>query len=418
MSELEMKTYDALVAENPELVRILTPGMADGMFASSSATVSSLSPEWKTNALKNFKYYKKHGSFINAFHRFGINKAVIGVGAGPSFHKNKDLLKRIYQWNLQFSLSEQPFVIVATNKMFKPLLQLGIHPHFVFLIDAGDVLYEQLCVDIPEEAKKSILVTGLQVSNKIIKGWDKNGGHICFYGLSDVESPELVKKIGKRELDRICLHQGGNVLNTLWAAAGKVLGSYVFMAIANDLCMKYSNSYEERAKGFYSVGDYRMSILNKRDDAKDNFAWMGVSNLKENQFMPGNMVYDLELVSTSRQLWIYKTWIEVQATVWAKQKSFQYFNCTEGGICGVNARVNNGSMMGEKSNWFLMDEVIPGRWFTRPLKTAVDMFLEARELCRMRTGVILTDVRNAGILPGQIIGVNSIGQARSITDFR
>lgn len=386
---------DDIFNDNPTMERVVSREMVDIMFANNRHTVESLSPQWRENTLKNVKLYRKHGAFRDSFERFGINKAVVGIGAGPSFNLNKKALREMYAWNLQFPVLEQPFIFIATNKIFKSCLELGIQPHMVMLVDAGDVLYPQLCQGIPGKAKGTILVTGLHASHKILRKWDKQGGHIAFYCIGDEEdSKEIRKKIGD-DWDRIHIEQGGNVMNTMWMLANHILGSSVFIAVGNDLAFKYSRDYADRAGSFYADGDYRLSILNKRDDAQDKMAWMGFCNMTQSNIQPERTLCDFQVMGTSRLLWIYKTWIEVQVGLWAAKKSFHYYNCSESGILGVLARESSGPALGEKDNWYLMDELFPKRWHTRTLKQAATEFINARSmLCQDQAG-ILSDVRYA-----------------------
>ena len=73
----------------------------------------------------------------------GFNKALIGVGAGQSFNKNKDILKKLTDWDGIKSWQDRNFVIMAANHQFKPLLKMGIIPVFVVVADASDVVMEQ-----------------------------------------------------------------------------------------------------------------------------------------------------------------------------------------------------------------------------------------------------------------------------------
>ena len=91
-----VKEYEGLVDANPLVKSIITPEMAAKIFGNNEFTVSKLSAIWKANLEKNLKLYKKHGSFVEAFRGYGAGKAVIAVGSGPSFNKNKHILKKVY----------------------------------------------------------------------------------------------------------------------------------------------------------------------------------------------------------------------------------------------------------------------------------------------------------------------------------
>lgn len=404
-----LKTEDVLGA-NPLMEKIVSREMADIMFANNDHTVSQLKGLWLSNSLENAKkLYKKHGAFRDHFERFGTNKAVVGIGGGPSFNINKKALKELYEWNLQFPVKDQPFIFIATNKIFKSCIEIGLYPHMVMLVDAGDVLYPQLCEDIPEKARSTFLITGLHTSPRILKKWDKQGGHICFYSIGDEDdSKEIQKTIGD-DVDRIHIEQGGNIMNTMWIISGSVLNSRVFMAVGNDLSFKYTKDLEARRKSFYADGDYRLSILSKRDDARDVLAWMGFHNLVQSVIEPEKFLYDMKIMGTSRLLWVYKTWMEVQVGLWAGQKPFHYYNCSETGILGVLARENSGPGMMERDNWYLMDELVPKHWHTRTLKHAAEEFIAARMILCQTIKEEQFGVRSVGALPGKTDIVRSIG---------
>lgn len=379
----EIKTFKDLVREDDKIKKIVSPAMADFMFENNKFTVSKLNKTWVDNLNKNMKLYKKHGSVFDGIGGFGTNKAVIGVGAGPSFHNNKDVLKKIYQDNLLFSIDNQPFIIIATNKMFKPLVKMGIYPHFVVLVDAGEALYDQLCTDIPIIARQSILIAGLHTSNKILKKWDKNGGKILFYLIGSGEEKKIFKRKTLKDPDRHHIQQGGNILNTIWIISQRVLGSSIYMTVGNDLAYEYSKDREKREKSFYADGDYSFNKLNKRDEAKENLAWMGF-RFHKSPIIGGDSI-NMELMSTSRQMWVYKTFMEVQVALWADQKPFHFYNCSESGILGMLSR---GGDKKDDNNWFLIDELYPKRWHTMKLEDAANEFLRAKAWQEAtRTGV-------------------------------
>jgi len=399
----ELTSFEALRQENELVDKVMTPEMAAFMFDNNKFTVSNLEPQWNANMRKNIKFYNKHGSILDSFGGFGKNKAVIGVGAGPSFNINRDVLKEIYNYNLMFPLEEQPFIIIASNKQFKPLLEMGVYPHMTILIDAGDALYPQLCEGIPDHAKKSILIAGLHASPKIIEQWDKQGGEICFYLIGGDKNKEYFEKKTGQDAELVRIQQGGNVLNTLWILAYRYLHSTVFIAVGNDMAFSYSKNKAQRRKSFYADGDYILNIKNLRDEAKEELGWPGFHNLQQSDIAPNTILYDLEPMGTSKLLWIYKLWMETQIVVWSDQKPFHYYNCSESGILGVLAReYKAGKYMGDKDNWYLMDEVIPKRWHTRTLKQAFQEFVEAKLWLKQNQNEgILTGVGSAVGLPDQ-----------------
>lgn len=389
----EISSYEHLLAESHLVESIVSPEMADVVFDMGKGTIKSLIPVWKENTIKNLGLYKKHGSLRSAFNGFCANKAIIAVGAGPSFNKNKEVLKAIYKINIQYPLDKQPFFIISSNKQLKPLLDMGIFPHATILIDAGDALYPQLCDDMPSWAKNSILITGMHTSHKILKKWDKHGGLISFFIIGEDEDKKWFEKETGEDADYVWTSQGGNVMNTLWILANRVFKTQVFIMVGNDLCFKYSADKEERSKSFYADGDYRLNILNKRDEAKDNLGWMGF-NLKQSVIQPERLMIDLELVGMSRQLWVYKTWLEVQSTILSDKHKFHIFNASESGVCGMIARKHDSASMAMKENWFLLDD-LHKKWTTTTLAKACQTYLEARALCQIRT-----DAKPAGLWEG------------------
>lgn len=382
-----VETYKGLVDANPLVKNMISAEMADKIFSNNKFTVNKLSPVWKSNLEKNLKLYKKHGSFLESFQRYGQGKAVIAVGAGPSFNKNKHILKKVYDLNCQFPVEKQPFIIFASNKMFKPLLEMGIFPHFTLLIDSGEVLYDQLCKKVPTWAAKSILVTGLHTSHKINAKWDRRGGEICYYLIGEDEEKDFFKDKTGEDAEPIHIDQGGSVLNTMWILSQRVLDSEVFICIGNDLGFKLSGDKKEREQSFYSVGDYRTNILNKRDEAKSNLAWMGY-DLYESSIVPGRLMYDLMPMGISGQLWISKTWLEVQATLWSEKKRFLICNASEAGTLGMLYKSFEHGKMNDRDNCFLIDEILPKNWETTTLAKACEKFVRMKKCLetRMETG--------------------------------
>ena len=102
---------------------------------------------------------------------------------------------------------------------------------------------------------------------------------------------------------------------------------------------------------------------------------------------------------------------------WAEQEdfSFRYYNCSEGGICGVLAKKHAVEDLENPANWGLMDDIAPKSWFTKPLINAAQDFLEVKRSCQQETNT------NAGgvieLLP-KTGGANFIvpaGQSRILT---
>jgi len=350
--------------------------------ASGKMTGDRMSEKWEKNFRANLKHiYPEHGSVTKPFLGFGKGKATVFVGAGPSFDKNKKDLKKLYDFNVQFKIKDQPFIIVASNHQFKPLLKMGIFPHFVMLGDGGGHVYDQLCTDIPKLGKRAILLATMYADHKIVKDWTKQGRHVCFY---IPHSPKYLKIFEKETGENGEIHsvgQGGNIGNACFMLALKIFHSRVFFALGNDLSFSHDKDIDKRRKFFYADKDYSTNI-SRVDEAKDEFAWMGYE-MHESPLCEGRQIVNFKVMGTSRQLFIYKTWIETHVIAWSTSElPFFYYNCTEGGICGVMARSHNLLEMPKSENWYLLDEVVPSYWRTRTLMQAVNEFLEANLLCQ------------------------------------
>lgn len=242
----ELTTYEGLLDKNPLVSEILTESMASVVFENSGFTTKSLGGKWLANLRKNIHLLDKHSMLADSINGFGVDKAIIAVGAGPSFNINKHILKQVYDYNIRFPLEKQPFIIVASNKMFKPLLKMGIRPHFTMLADAGDALYEQLCSGIAKKSKNHLLITGFHTSPKILKRWQELGNHFLFYLIGGDEEKEIFTQHTGKDVERYYTSQGGNVLNTLWIIASRYFGSQVFITVGNDLSFTYSKDKAER----------------------------------------------------------------------------------------------------------------------------------------------------------------------------
>jgi len=107
--------------------------------------------------------------------------------------------------------------------------------------------------------------------------------------------------------------------------------------------------------------------------------------MRDNPFEQGKKIIDFKPVSTSRQMFIYKLWIELHVATWGlnKEDPFYYYNCSESGIAGMLAHdYSSRDLLEDPDNWYLMDDVVPERWRTRSLFQAANQFMEATLVCR------------------------------------
>ncbi|MCK4819365.1 DUF115 domain-containing protein, partial [bacterium] len=378
-------TYQSCVEASPEVEGVVSESMWNYITKCDQFTQGIMKDVWHRNAERNLKkLYPKQKSLTHSFWKFAENKALIGVGAGPSLNNNIDHLKEIFDYNLRFALDEQLFVIAASNHQFKPLLKRGIVPHFVFLTDGGDHIYDQLCKDIPDIGQATVLVASVYGDHKTLRDWARQGRYICFTIPSTEDYQNLFKEIINEDPEPLTVGSGGNVLNSMFLTGLKILHARYFMALGNDLSFPYDPDIDKRRKMFYADGDYSVNMKKGVDEAKDRFVWLGYS-MRDNPFQQGEKIVEFHPVNTSRQLFIYKMWIELHVTTWGTTSSeqFIYYNCSEGGIAGVLAKEQHSKeLMEDPKNWHLLDNIIPKRWRTRSFLQAVNQFMEATLLCR------------------------------------
>lgn len=381
-------TYEGLLERNELISMVLKDKEWDKMEQSNQNTEKFLIDLHLKNMEENIRsgLWDKHGPMSFGLHKIGDGKAVIGIGAGPSFNNNSKTLKLVNDLNWEKRIEDQPFIFICSNHQWKACMKLGIYPHFVMIVDASDHLFDHLCKDIPPTAENTILLTGLHASPKVLKEWDRQGRPIQFYVAGYDKKQELFKSIAKEDPNNFLCEEGGNVLNMAWIVARKFMCSSVFMTVGNDLSYPIINDPVKRRQSFYADGDYAVNVKNKRDEARNKMAWMGFK-IEHNPIID-QFVVNLKPFWTSWQLWVYKKWMETQVTLCEGDKdpkSFHYFNCSESGILGVIAKSMDKKDFEDKNNWLLMDQIFPKRWHTRRLTNAVATFLRVRdEWARMK----------------------------------
>ena len=325
----------------------------------------------------------------------GRNKAVIGIGAGQSFHKNKNVLKSyvvpdgIKPWH------NREFITIASNHQFKPLLDMGIVPDFVLLVDASDVVMDQLNKDIPKEALNTQLITGVHAHPKVIKEWDKQGRGIVFFSTPSSVIEGASKKYLKRGYKENTIELGGNVLNGSFMIGVAALQSTIFMAVGNDLSFEIKEDLEAQRNGYYADGDYSTNAEvtgTGRDEGKSLKRWGGFKMEKRRVILLNEPIgaharynFELDVIGTSHTLWVYKTWLETTLMGQAALPVYlHYFNCTEGGILGVMAKEDTDEALSKQDNWYFLDEVCINKhtgkqmYMTAMLEDAITIYLKIR----------------------------------------
>ena len=381
--EKRTELHGVISRENFELVRKVN-----------KMTIGHLGKEWTDNIKKNKKYWRKHQK-VRDLSGLGRNKAVIGIGAGPSFHKNKDVLKHYIVSDGIKEWQDREFITIASNHQFKPLLDMGIVPDFVLLVDASDVVMDQLTKDIPQEAKGTQLITGAHTHPKVIKEWDKQGRGIVFYSTPARIIQDASDEYLKRGFKKHILEMGGNVINGAFMVGIAALQSTIFMGVGNDLSFKIDDDVDKQRNGYYADGDYSTNAEvtgTGRDEGKSPKRWAGYSmehkrviSLTDPIGCHARYNFELDIVGTSHTLWVYKIWLETTMMgQTALPVLFHYFNCSEGGVLGVMARKNDDKSLKDPKNWFFLDESCINKhtgkqmYMTAMLEDAIDIYLKSR----------------------------------------
>ena len=371
-------SYKDLIAHNPKLGEILDSKTYEFLGDTSKKTKGSLLDMWKDHLSANLDLLDKHGFVNDGCSGFGSNKATIAIGAGPSLRRHEKKLRELNHFNAQFEFKQQPFLFISSNHQFKPLLDDGVIPHFVLLVDGSEseAIYDQLCKGIPRRGLSTVLTCSLYANPKITHDWDQRGGVIQFYAPMGDWIPEEIPNVEKYQI-----LQGGNVMNVAWVMSFGCMNSRIFMTIGNDLSYPISSDVEERRKNYYADGNYSSNLASKRDEAARQFHWLGF-DMSTNIFT-GQPQINLKPRATVQSLYGYKNWLEINIGIQDMMPgSFHYYNCSEEGILGVVAKEKDRKNLESKDNWRLLDEVFPKRYHTTTFDEATTHYLAMREVWR------------------------------------
>jgi len=417
MAKKKKKFNETLVDEKhkydnrPELHGVISKNNYDFIGTIRNSTVNILEDTWVENLITNKKYWKKHAP-LNSCVGLCKNKAVIGIGAGISFNKNKNVLRDFINRDGVKSWEDRDFVTIASNHQYKPLLEMGIIPDFVFLVDASNVVLDQLTKDIPASGQNTTLITGLHADPEVIETWTKQGRGILFYMTPAPKVMEAFRKHIKKNPYHHKVELGGNVINGAWMTSLAIFNSTVFMCVGNDLSFPISDRLGVQRELYYADGDYSTNARitgTGRDEAGSVKRWGGFELEKRLVFLPGESPkgikrynVNLDVVGTSHTLWVYKTWLETTMMGQTQNKTrFNYFNCTEGGIVGVMARKDDDESLRKPENWYMLDEVCinkhtgEGMYHTAILEDAMKFFIDTKENMKWQGIQPLSDAQYA-----------------------
>lgn len=374
--------YNNLIETNPAIKKVLPENVLEAMKETDKKTRKHLSKLWTENIKYNVKHHlKKYGWLNDGFADFGRQKAVIAIGGGPSFNKNKDFLKLLSLTDGTRPLEEQDFILMASNHQLKPCLEMGIIPHFAIVADASPHLKSQM--DVGRDGQHTILIASIIVHPKVIEAWK---GPVKFIAQQNEQVRTALNETLGKEFDKQrCVIEGGNILNLSFMLTIGLFRAPVWMCVGNDLSFPIAETIEERRKVYYADQDYSTNIKSSRDEASYQLAWAGFE-FPETPFITPRDYVNLKLVYTSPQMFIYKIWLETNAIIfWNLGMKFKIYNCSEGGILGVNLKekVVDPDYYDEKfdpENWILMDEITGQKWRTRKLQIAAEEFHKAKEI--------------------------------------
>jgi hypothetical protein len=384
--------YQNLVEVYPKLKAVLPECVLKHMKDTDKKTRKHLSKLWGDNIKQNVKHhFPKYGLLNDGFADIGRRKAVIAIGAGSSLKKNVNLLKMVSLADGIRPVEEQDFILMASNHQIKPCIEKGIIPHFAMVADGSPNLKPQM--DVGGDGKHTILIASITTHPDVIDAWP---GPVKFIIQKNEQVRTAFNKEYGKEIDpNKCITEGGNILNLSFLLSVALFRSSVWMCVGNDLSFPYIEEIEERRKQYYADGDYSTNIASKRDEAKNELAWAGVKYPESSLITNVNYI-NLELVLTSPQMFVYKNWLETNSVLlWENGWRFKIYNCSEGGILGVNLKEDaldpeEYEAKFDPDNWFLMDSIMKGKWRTRKLSQAIEEFHKAKEI--LKRGTICLDL--------------------------
>ena len=158
-------------------------------------TIVSFSNNWYECYLRNLiKMFEN--SPINCIHNTKNNKPAIIVSAGPSLEKNIELLKN----------SQENFIIITGGRTLKTLLDIGVKPDLLCIIDAGLPSYQL----VENNLECDVPLLFFEYTNADVV--EKYSGRKIFFNNSPITGKLLNKDVSN-------IYTGGSVAHTCTAAA-------------------------------------------------------------------------------------------------------------------------------------------------------------------------------------------------------
>lgn len=241
---------------------------------------------WKINGEQNIPYLDSIKDKVQSVYSIPKydNKALILIGMGESLKNSINDLK---------NLSDR-YILVCTNSSCEYLLNNGITPHYVILLDGRPGNWS---LDFGEKTRDITAIFGPCAEPETMKSWS---GKIMIVPLG-VRDKSLNARIRRRWGKP--LPAGGNALNSGFSIFSLLTNVKIMLFVGNDLSFK--NNY---------YGDGRKSN-------NDESAYFYSTDIHGNK------------VRTLIPLYEYKVWLEtVMSQTWPE---YHYIDCSDG-ILGVD----------------------------------------------------------------------------------
>ncbi len=256
-------------------------------------------------------------TLINDFKNKFVGKPAIVVSAGPSLEKNINLLKT----------ASNKFLIFAGGRTLKALLDIGVKPDCVCVVDPGqpsyDVIKDSLYSDVP-------LVFSELTNYKVVE--EHKGKKIFF---TDPYLKGITSELIDYKVDE--LYQGGSVAHVCTSFAS-YLGCNEIILIGQDLAYTNNKCHADMATintdvKFHSV-HYKSENI-KSDTNSDNEEELFTEDING------------EMIATSSVFLYYKKFFEK----FIEEKSnIRFINCTEGGANIIGTEVKKLNEVIEEHN--------------------------------------------------------------------
>jgi hypothetical protein len=257
--------------------------------ALSDDTVEKLQDKWRTNIIANAPYIRRSGSAYDRYRGLGQDKACVIIGASPALKNNFQTL-----CDLQH---DSRFILVACSSSLKFLLDKGIKPKFVLMMDgAADVARY---INVGDKSKGITLIAACLVHPKSLKQWQ---GNVRFVRVD--AGKKFEKEYIRLTKIKDAFPGGGTQFNAAVLFSYMTLQSHVLIFMGNEL------AYDEQ---------YYLDRKDEKDKHFQKYPWMGID---------GSTCY------TNHNFIASKLWLEDTLGKWKGV----FINATEAGILGSSQR--------------------------------------------------------------------------------